>query len=107
MTAVGFEPTPLWTGALSQRLRPLGQTALEGLKASSLSTLGCAPPSSRAAVRACAKAAHSARLGPLGLETPAHGNATACSYSNGLFAEARARDCRAEMADSRGGQLGA
>ena len=26
MTAVGFEPTPLRTGALSQRLRPLGQT---------------------------------------------------------------------------------
>ena len=25
MTAVGFEPTPLRTGALSQRLRPLGQ----------------------------------------------------------------------------------
>ena len=28
MTAVGFEPTPLRTGALSQRLRPLGQTVL-------------------------------------------------------------------------------
>ena len=26
LTAVGFEPTPLRTGALSQRLRPLGQT---------------------------------------------------------------------------------
>ena len=26
MTAVGFEPTPLRTGACSQRLRPLGQT---------------------------------------------------------------------------------
>ena len=26
MTAVGFEPTPFRTGALSQRLRPLGQT---------------------------------------------------------------------------------
>ncbi len=26
VTAVGFEPTPLRTGALSQRLRPLGQT---------------------------------------------------------------------------------
>ena len=26
MTPVGFEPTPLRTGALSQRLRPLGQT---------------------------------------------------------------------------------
>ena len=26
MTAVGFEPTPLRTGARSQRLRPLGQT---------------------------------------------------------------------------------
>ena len=35
MTAVGFEPTPLRTGALSQRLRPLGQTVLppqEGLR---------------------------------------------------------------------------
>ena len=29
MTAVGFEPTPLRTGAWSQRLRPLGQTVLE------------------------------------------------------------------------------
>ena len=28
MTAVGFEPTPLRTGALSQRLRQLGQTVL-------------------------------------------------------------------------------
>ena len=28
MTAVGFEPTPFRTGALSQRLRPLGQTVL-------------------------------------------------------------------------------
>ena len=28
MTAVGFEPTPLRTGALSQRLRPPGQTVL-------------------------------------------------------------------------------
>ena len=28
MTAVGFERTPLRTGALSQRLRPLGQTVL-------------------------------------------------------------------------------
>ena len=26
VTAVGFEPTPFRTGALSQRLRPLGQT---------------------------------------------------------------------------------
>ena len=26
MTAVGFEPTPLRTGTLSQRLRPFGQT---------------------------------------------------------------------------------
>ena len=29
MTTVGFEPTPLRTGALSQRLRPLGQTVLK------------------------------------------------------------------------------
>ena len=29
MTAVGFEPTPLRTGALSQRLRPLGQTVAD------------------------------------------------------------------------------
>ena len=28
LTAVGFEPTPLRTGALSQGLRPLGQTVL-------------------------------------------------------------------------------
>ena len=28
VTAVGFEPTRLRTGALSQRLRPLGQTVL-------------------------------------------------------------------------------
>ena len=28
MTAVGFEPTPLRTGAWSQRLRPLGQTVI-------------------------------------------------------------------------------
>ena len=28
MTAVGFEPTPLRNGALSHRLRPLGQTVL-------------------------------------------------------------------------------
>ena len=32
LTAVGFEPTPLRTGALSQRLRPLGQTVLCGLE---------------------------------------------------------------------------
>ena len=31
MIAVGFEPTPLRTGALSQRLRPLGQTVLEAV----------------------------------------------------------------------------
>ena len=28
MTAVGFEPTPFRNGALSHRLRPLGQTVL-------------------------------------------------------------------------------
>ena len=28
MTAVGFELTPLRTGALSQRLKPLGRTVL-------------------------------------------------------------------------------
>ena len=28
LTAVGFEPTPLRNGALSHRLRPLGQTVL-------------------------------------------------------------------------------
>ena len=31
LTAVGFEPTPFRTGALSQRLRPLGQTVLRCL----------------------------------------------------------------------------
>ena len=37
MIEVGFEPTPFRTGALSQRLRPLGQTVLRdriGMKAS-------------------------------------------------------------------------
>ena len=28
LTPVGFEPTPLRTGALSQRLRPLGQSVM-------------------------------------------------------------------------------
>ena len=28
VTPVGFEPTPFRTGALSQRLRPLGQSVL-------------------------------------------------------------------------------
>ena len=32
MTAVGFEPTPFRTGALSQRLRPLGQTVSYSLR---------------------------------------------------------------------------
>ena len=41
MTAVGFEPTPLRTGALSQRLRPLGQTVL--LIISNCRILGLAP----------------------------------------------------------------
>ena len=31
MTAVGFEPTPLRNGALSHRLRPLGQTVLSSI----------------------------------------------------------------------------
>ena len=30
VTAVGFEPTPFRNGALSHRLRPLGQTVLSG-----------------------------------------------------------------------------
>ena len=30
MTAVGFEPTPFRNGALSHRLRPLGQTVMFG-----------------------------------------------------------------------------
>ena len=32
VTAVGFEPTPLRTGALSQRLRPLGQTVVRAVQ---------------------------------------------------------------------------
>jgi hypothetical protein len=32
MTPVGFEPTPLRTGALSQRLRPLGQSVLNDIE---------------------------------------------------------------------------
>ena len=38
MTAVGFEPTPLRTGAWSQRLRPLGQT-VHGLRNAGLAWL--------------------------------------------------------------------
>ena len=34
MTAVGFEPTPFRNGALSHRLRPLGQTVGDGARAS-------------------------------------------------------------------------
>ena len=30
ITPVGFEPTPFRNGALSHRLRPLGQTVLSG-----------------------------------------------------------------------------
>ena len=33
LTAVGFEPTPFRNGALSHRLRPLGQTVLKALHA--------------------------------------------------------------------------
>ena len=36
MTAVGFEPTPFRNGALSHRLRPLGQTVGDGAHASSI-----------------------------------------------------------------------
>jgi len=36
VTAVGLEPTPLRNGALSHRLRPLGQTVLMKLARSSL-----------------------------------------------------------------------
>ena len=32
LTAVGFEPTPLRNGALSHRLRPLGQTVMALLR---------------------------------------------------------------------------
>ncbi len=44
MTAVGFEPTPLRTGALSQRLRPLGQTVLFGEQAANLIPCLCCSP---------------------------------------------------------------
>ena len=40
VTAVGFEPTPLRTGALSQRLRPLGQTVTAEARANSENSLG-------------------------------------------------------------------
>ena len=36
VTAVGFEPTPLRTGALSQRLRPLGQTVVRAAQDTTL-----------------------------------------------------------------------
>ena len=40
VTAVGFEPTPFRTGALSQRLRPLGQTVIGNVAAKLLSAAG-------------------------------------------------------------------
>ncbi len=39
VTAVGFEPTPLRTGALSQRLRPLGQTVSVAVSADAAAAL--------------------------------------------------------------------
>ena len=36
MTAVGFEPTPLRNGALSHRLRPLGQTVMHACESDEL-----------------------------------------------------------------------
>ena len=44
MTAVGFEPTPLRTGALSQRLRPLGQTVLANAQRANRGCFGRAAP---------------------------------------------------------------
>ena len=41
VTAVGFEPTPFRTGALSQRLRPLGQTVSAYSCAAAAVGLGC------------------------------------------------------------------
>ena len=41
MTAVGFEPTPLRTGAWSQRLRPLGQTVLPSCSGGALRRYHC------------------------------------------------------------------
>ena len=42
LTAVGFEPTPLRNGALSHRLRPLGQTVMLNVSESNL--VICCPP---------------------------------------------------------------
>ena len=41
MTPVGFEPTPLRTGALSQRLRPLGQSVLRIVRLWTQLSQGC------------------------------------------------------------------
>jgi len=41
MTAVGFEPTPLRTGALSQGRRPLGQTVLSNSREGQYDAGGC------------------------------------------------------------------
>ena len=43
VTAVGFEPTPLRNGALSHRLRPLGQTVML------VDTASCTPTSLKVA----------------------------------------------------------
>ena len=65
MTAVGFEPTPLRNGALSHRLRPLGQTVLaRRLAGSRLRVEVSRQPSVRfcaGAARAIAVAASSVR----------------------------------------------
>ena len=55
VTAVGFEPTPLRTGAWSQRLRPLGQTVL-GVSLAKSSSLTVARPRSAQVTRVTLRA---------------------------------------------------
>ena len=43
VAAVWFEPTPLRTGAWSQRLRPLGQTVLGEIVLQAIESMGKAP----------------------------------------------------------------
>ena len=63
MTAVGFEPMPLRTGALSQRLRPLGQTVL----GQACVHVCCVRFASRRGARQCTRS-HAQHMVPRGLE---------------------------------------
>lgn len=56
MTAVGFEPTPFRNGALSHRLRPLGQTVMFAIGSSVSATFSFAFASARFTVAPACKA---------------------------------------------------